>query len=63
MTRQPRRRWLWIVAGLLAAACSLRAAAQPAAQAAPPTADQVKAAYLDKFAGYVDWPPTEWRPN
>ena len=47
---------MWIVAGLLAAACSLAAQAQPAA-AASPTADQVKAAYLHKFAGYVDWPP------
>ena len=44
------------MAGFLAAACSLRAVAQPAAPAAP-TADQVKAAYLHKFAGYVDWPP------
>jgi uncharacterized protein DUF4154 len=44
---------LWIVAGFAAAALSPPAAAQPAA----PTADQVKAAYLHKFAGYVDWPP------
>ena len=35
------------------AALAARAGAQPAA----PTADQVKAAYLHKFAGYVDWPP------
>jgi hypothetical protein len=47
---------MWIVAGLLAAACSFRAVAQPATPAAA-TADQVKAAYLHKFAGYVDWPP------
>ena len=44
------------MAALLAAACSLCALAQSTAPAAP-TADQVKAAYLHKFAGYVDWPP------
>ena len=36
----------------------LAAIAQRAnAQADAPTADQVKAAYLQKFTGYVDWPP------
>ena len=36
----------------------LAAVAQRAnAQADAPTADQVKAAYLQKFTGYVDWPP------
>lgn len=41
-----------MTAGLLAAAWAMPAVAQPA-----PSADQVKAAYLHKFAGYVDWPP------
>ena len=43
---------MWIVAGIVAAAFATRAAAQSA-----PTAEQVKAAYLHRFAGYVDWPP------
>ena len=52
MKTPPRCRWTWFVAGLLAAAFAVPADAQPAAA----TADQVKAAYLHRFAGYVDWP-------
>lgn len=48
-----RCRRIWIVAGVLVTAFATRAVAQTAA----PTADQVKAAYLHKFAGYVEWPP------
>ena len=47
---------MWILAGFAAAALSMRAAAQSSTPAGAPTADQVKAAYLHKFAGYVDWP-------
>jgi uncharacterized protein DUF4154 len=48
---------MWIVASLLAAACCMRAMAQMPTPSAAPTADQVKAAYLHKFAGFVAWPP------
>jgi len=43
---------MWIVAGVVLAAFATRAAAQNPA----PTADQVKAVYLHKFPGYVEWP-------
>ena len=47
-----RSRWkVRVATGLLLAALGGVAMAQPA-----PDADQVKAAYLHKFAGYVDWP-------
>ncbi len=46
-----RSAWL-IAAFLLCATCG-----PTIAQGSTPTADQVKAAYLHKFAGYVDWPP------
>ena len=45
----------------LAAAFALAFVPPTAAQPAPPTADQVKAAYLHKFAGYVDWPDKAFR--
>ena len=48
----PRPGSIWIVASLVLAAFAPHALAQIA-----PTADQVKAAYLQKFTGYVDWPP------
>ncbi|HEV7576322.1 MAG TPA: YfiR family protein [Caldimonas sp.] len=50
-----RCRRLCIVAGVVAAA-AVGPGAYPQSSAAP-TADQVKAVYLHKFAGYVDWPP------
>jgi hypothetical protein len=43
---------MWALAAAFALAFVTPAVAQPAAA----TADQVKAAYLHKFAGYVDWP-------
>jgi predicted thioesterase len=57
MIRLMRCRRAWVAAGFLAAAFAMRVSAQTTAPSAAPSADQVKAAYLHKFAGYVDWPP------
>jgi hypothetical protein len=38
---------------LLSLLCAAGAAAEPL----PPSADEVKAVYVHKFPGYVDWPP------
>jgi len=51
-TQHLRCRRICILAGVLVTALATRAIAQTAA----PTAEQVKAAYLHKFAGYVEWP-------
>lgn len=52
-----RRRALTL--GLLGTAFGLRSQAQATAPAPPAaaSADELKAAYLHKFAGYVEWPP------
>lgn len=46
--------------GALVVACSARAAR--AAEPATAAEDQIKAAFLYKFAGYVDWPPESFEP-
>ena len=61
--RGPRRRALFALsAGLavLAVACPVRESR--AAENDVSREDQVKAAYLYKFAGYVEWPPDSFGP-
>ncbi len=45
------------VAVFLAASIGLLGASDARSQAIAPTAEQVEAAYLHKFTGYVEWPP------